>query len=308
MPAQTVNRKILTTIVISYLFMLVGLFWDDWWHVFKGRDSFFIPPHDILYTALLISAALQVWIWKKHSAARALLNIALGGLALTFLSAPFDEWWHRTFGIENLSTPFAVWSPPHLIALIGGAISAWGFFRFIKNHDTNKFPLLTLAQLSVVLGLLWFIVHPVDPIGLYATFFSPWAEVLFILPFIACLAAARRITAGGATTVAAIFLALYAITWTERVADFIIVPPHPVAPLFPYVFAIGASTLLIEWWSNRNYRLMLGLLTGVIFAAIHVLLPQPFIFETPLIFTGTDTLIFLATGALAGMAGVGLKK
>lgn len=308
MPTPATNQKILTGIVVSYMFMLIGLFWDDWWHVFMGRDKFFIPPHDILYGALLVNAALQLWVWKKQPATRRLLSFSLAGLALTFLSAPFDEWWHRTFGVEDLSTPFIVWSPPHLLGLLGGAISAWGFFRFIKAHDKNKFPLLTLAQLTVVLGLLWFIVHPVDPIGLYATFFAPWAEVLFVLPFIACLAAARRITPGGAWIVAAFFLAIYAVTWTERVAPDIIVPPHPVTPLFPYVFALFASALLIEWWGQREYRLILGVLSGGIFVALHAILPQPFIIETPLVFTGIDNAIFLATGALAGMAGIGLKK
>src|SRR5713226_6147924 len=31
---------------------VVGLMWDGAWHASWGRDTFFIPPHDVMYTAV----------------------------------------------------------------------------------------------------------------------------------------------------------------------------------------------------------------------------------------------------------------
>ncbi|MEK7532753.1 MAG: hypothetical protein AAB579_04120 [Patescibacteria group bacterium] len=291
----------LGALVFLYVLMVVGLFWDDWWHVFMGRDSFFIPPHDLLYLSLLGVGAIALVLYKKHPALRPRLRWMIGGLVITLLAGPFDEWWHDRYGIEDLSSPFIVWSPPHLMGLLGGLISAWFAFLFVRAHDKHPFPWLALTQLAALLGVLWFIVHPVDPIGLYATFFTPWAEVLFVFPFIYCLGVARRMAPGGAWFVAAVFLALYSITWTEQSGANIILPPHPVAPLWAYAFAIGASALLIERLWRLGRQRLLGAITGYIFVVLHVLLPQPFIINA-LSLDETSVAIFLTAGIIAGIS------
>src|SRR5262249_57127063 len=44
--------------------------------------------------------------------------LAAGGIALTVLAAPIDDLWHRLFGID-----VTLWSPPHLLGLIGVTIN-----------------------------------------------------------------------------------------------------------------------------------------------------------------------------------------
>ena len=35
------------------LFLATGaLYFDGWWHILIGRDTFWIPPHLVLYTAI----------------------------------------------------------------------------------------------------------------------------------------------------------------------------------------------------------------------------------------------------------------
>jgi hypothetical protein len=45
--------------------------------------------------------------------------LAAWGIALTVLAAPIDDLWHRTFGLD-----VTLWSPPHLLGLLGGIINA----------------------------------------------------------------------------------------------------------------------------------------------------------------------------------------
>jgi hypothetical protein len=47
--------------------------------------------------------------------------LAAAGIALTVIAAPVDDLWHRAFG-----TDVTIWSPPHLLGLLGVIVSAAG--------------------------------------------------------------------------------------------------------------------------------------------------------------------------------------
>jgi hypothetical protein len=46
------------------------------------------------------------------------------GMALTIVAAPIDDLWHRLFGLA-----VTIWSPPHLLGFLGGALNALGLLR-----------------------------------------------------------------------------------------------------------------------------------------------------------------------------------
>jgi hypothetical protein len=46
-------------------------------------------------------------------------HLAAYSITLTVLAAPIDDLWHRTFGLD-----VTLWSPPHLLGLVGGILSA----------------------------------------------------------------------------------------------------------------------------------------------------------------------------------------
>src|SRR5438270_8363999 len=112
-----------------------GVQWDIQWHTIIGRDSFWIAPHLMTYTGvtltvLLSFGALAVTTLRPSRAAgdvvRALgfvgtrgYHLAAWGIALTVLAAPIDDLWHRLFGVD-----VALWSPPHLLGLLGGIVNA----------------------------------------------------------------------------------------------------------------------------------------------------------------------------------------
>jgi hypothetical protein len=106
--------------------------WDIQWHVLIGRDSFWIPPHLITYAgvsaAVFLSFGMLFWeTWRGTGDMRVLglrgsrgFQLAAWGIAVTIIAAPIDDFWHRLFGID-----VTLWSPPHLMGILGAVINAW---------------------------------------------------------------------------------------------------------------------------------------------------------------------------------------
>jgi hypothetical protein len=119
------RRVALWGALATKLFAAWGLSWDIQWHMTIGRDSFWIPPHLMIYGSVLIGLALGWGVlayewWRGVPSTRGFRLAALG-LVLVVLAAPIDDLWHRLFGLD-----VTLWSPPHLLALFGSAISTLG--------------------------------------------------------------------------------------------------------------------------------------------------------------------------------------
>lgn len=102
-----------------------GLGWDIQWHMTIGRDSFWIPPHLMIYGSVVVGLAIGWGVlayewWRGIPTTRGFRLAALG-LLLVVLAAPIDDLWHRLFGLD-----VTLWSPPHLLALSGSAVSTLG--------------------------------------------------------------------------------------------------------------------------------------------------------------------------------------
>ncbi|MBS3941477.1 MAG: hypothetical protein KG028_11000 [Actinobacteria bacterium] len=101
---------------------LFGTYWDESWHSYVGRDSFFSPPHLALYAGVVVALAGVGWWalavrrvagWGGVLQNRPLLAAAAGG-ATTLVAGPIDEAWHALFGRDAV-----LWSPPHMLGVIG---------------------------------------------------------------------------------------------------------------------------------------------------------------------------------------------
>jgi len=99
-----------------------GLAWDIQWHMTIGRDSFWIPPHLMIYSSvtmgLVLVGGVLAYEWLRGIATTRGFHLAALGLVLVVLAAPIDDLWHRLFGLD-----VTLWSPPHLLALFGSAVS-----------------------------------------------------------------------------------------------------------------------------------------------------------------------------------------
>jgi hypothetical protein len=116
-----------------------GLTWDIQWHLLIGRDTFWIPPHLMMYGGIIAGLLFVVAVLgldtidaQRGRPPRGSVTIlgltstrgvhlAVWGIALLILAAPIDDLWHRLFGLD-----VTLWSPPHLLGLLGSAINTLG--------------------------------------------------------------------------------------------------------------------------------------------------------------------------------------
>jgi len=144
-----------------------GLTWDIQWHLLIGRDTFWIPPHVMMYGGVTggLLVAFTVLALDTYSAQRGTrprgaitilgltstrgIHLATWGVALLILAAPIDDLWHRLFGLD-----VTLWSPPHLLGLLGSAINTIGTLVLA----TEAYQARSRARLAALLlggGLLY---------------------------------------------------------------------------------------------------------------------------------------------------------
>ncbi|MBC3783889.1 hypothetical protein [Spirosoma utsteinense] len=119
-------------VVFSSFCVIMGLLWDIMWHMSIGRDGLFAPPHLVIYVGAVVSGlfsayqilsltlnrnhpgrAVSVPFWGVFYAPLGAMFCVWGALAM-LTSAPFDDWWHNTYGLD-----VEILTPPHTILAIG---------------------------------------------------------------------------------------------------------------------------------------------------------------------------------------------
>ena len=137
--------------------------WDAAEHAKGAVDRFWYPPHYGIYFGFLTAALLAgigLGLVMRGGRPREQLrkNGALALLAtanaLNVAGAPFDAWWHTTFGLD-----LTVWSPPHLhilVATVVAALSCTVYFLDDEPHDAPPQPPGSLAgrRAAAVVALL----------------------------------------------------------------------------------------------------------------------------------------------------------
>jgi len=140
-PTATVRRWALWVITVAEIIGGWGLQWDIEWHIRVGRDSFWIPPHLMVYAGvagvtLVCFGILARSTWRRGTAdvgdeitvlgltGTPGFHLAAWGITLTVLSGPLDDLWHRLFGLD-----ITVWSPPHLLGLFGSFVNTAACLR-----------------------------------------------------------------------------------------------------------------------------------------------------------------------------------
>jgi hypothetical protein len=136
---MTRYRVALWVLLVGKLLGAWGLTWDIQWHLLIGRDTFWIPPHLMMYSGVTAGFLVAVVVLgldtrDTHRGVRRRglvtmlgltstrgIHLAAWGVALLLLAAPIDDLWHRLFGLD-----VTLWSPPHLLGLLGSAVNTIG--------------------------------------------------------------------------------------------------------------------------------------------------------------------------------------
>ena len=115
-------------VAFSSFFVIVGVIWDISWHISIGRDGLFSAPHLAIYLGAVVAGcfsgyqvlkttfvgtatekAHSVRFWGIFYSSLGALFCIWGAFAM-LTSAPFDDWWHNTYGGPTDRSAWPVWS------------------------------------------------------------------------------------------------------------------------------------------------------------------------------------------------------
>ena len=111
---------------------LSGGYFDVWWHVMGRVETFFTPPHAVIYSSVfsggmtvlayvLVEMAKRGRITPAYVPHIGLLSLAGTGSLFQLLAGVSDGIYHELLGFD-----ITLWSPPHLLAIFGGIVAALG--------------------------------------------------------------------------------------------------------------------------------------------------------------------------------------
>jgi hypothetical protein len=127
--------------------------WDITNHLLNKPETFFAPPHALLYsgvgTAVLGAAML---LSSSRFAGRIILpaKMAVAGVILLISAGPVDFAWHTAFGLDGLL------SPPHFVLVSGMVLSSLGAIAGMAYHRTAtaRSEAVRLHPALIVIGIL----------------------------------------------------------------------------------------------------------------------------------------------------------
>jgi hypothetical protein len=294
--------------VLSSFCIMVGLIWDISWHMSIGRDGLFSAPHLAIYlggvTAGLFSGynVLKVSIagtpdekgksvkfWGIFYGSLGNLFCIWGAIAM-LTSAPFDDWWHNTYGLD-----VTILSPPHTVLLLGMIMIQFGAIISVLAYQNlgsetrsvsglKKFKLLYALSAGFVLGMTYTMAS--EYLGrheMHSVLFYQISSFLF--PLLLSAYSISSISRWGATQACAVYsLFMMAMGWILPL--FPAVPRlgpvlNPVTTFQPFDFpllvivpAIGID-LITQRYPTIN-RWLLALLSGACFLILFIAAQWPF--------------------------------
>ncbi len=155
--------KIALIILIISLFGSILEIWGGSWditsHALGAPETFFTPPHAVLYSGVgisLIAAIASLGIIGKdkeirHESFSLGLKLIIIGSIIQIIAGPADYLWHELFGTDGLL------SPTHLTLITGILIQSVGIIMGLSRLIPQNFKAVKPA-LTVAFSALWFIV------------------------------------------------------------------------------------------------------------------------------------------------------
>jgi|RhiMetdeSRZDD1v2_1073273.scaffolds.fasta_scaffold03398_1 hypothetical protein len=191
--AILVSPIIYFLISIGVSLQISGSNWDIVWHGVRNVETFFTPPHSVIYSGValaigsVIAGILQAGFRIRHqnngatwfevlapSSLPISLKLAAIGCTLQLTAGPFDFLWHSLFGFDGLL------SPPHSVLAVGMLMTSLGALFGIYGHHSdpqsrvNDARLLSsiFSKLSFIIGFAVFLMVAVGVVLMFTLPFS----------------------------------------------------------------------------------------------------------------------------------------
>ena len=148
--------------VFASLSIIIGLIWDISWHMSIGRDGLFSAPHLAMYLGAVIAGTFSgyqvlrtsftasqlqkqqsVHFWGIFYSSLGALFCIWGAFAM-LTSAPFDDWWHNTYGLD-----VTILSPPHTVLALGMMTIQFGAIISVLALQNREDPVKLSPELQL---------------------------------------------------------------------------------------------------------------------------------------------------------------
>jgi hypothetical protein len=268
------SRGVSTYLVLVYLAISIGVAlqisgsnWDIIWHGIGNVESFFTPPHSVIYSGValaigsIILAIFLFTVLEQKKGSRSIsplyflrlstipfsLKLAVIGSLLQLTAGPFDFWWHNQFGFDGLlSPPHSVLASGMLMVALGALI---GIYTLKRDNNTLFFSKVCLAIafavfLMVAVGMVLMFTLPFSK-GQYFDFnpdpLAAVAAASIVIPFLIglCLFSATRVTSMPFifTSITAIIMIIQSTTTIISNSYFVGIFPFYLLNIFPAMLA-----------------------------------------------------------------------
>jgi len=262
---------LLNLLAVSAFFATAGFWWDGWWHVAIGRDSFWNPPHIVEYAHIMLVILASATLYRKTKQ-----KIYLGvfvSIVISITMGVGDVVWHLFVPFEDLRSPLVIWAPPHLISLLAG-LAAIGFLThglIAKHVASDTISLFRIVLLSgAIMGMINLLVFPFQPFGWYKILGFWGAGVATFVVVVYLLYLAHTLPKTGILTLSMMLLLVFLGFKAQQVSDIVAVLPHANVPRWLHFFAVIPSVIWVDFIDVRKYRIpilggMMGLTTYIIY-------------------------------------------
>ena len=263
----------------------LGALWDISWHMSIGRDTFWTPAHIVIYLGGVVPGITCGWLALRATffgsatergaavnfwGARAPLGAwcCIWGCFAMLTSAPFDDWWHNTYGLD-----VQILSPPHALLAIGMFSVVLGVLLLVLSWKNS----VAEAQRDSVAKLFVFMVGIMTAtnsiIVMEYSFPNSQRTLTFYLilcvhyPALLVMAARAGHLRWGATCAATVYMSFYAVLiWIlpffpaqPMLAPIYNPVTHMVPPPFPVWLVVPAVVIdLLVGWERRKAEAATG--------------------------------------------------
>jgi hypothetical protein len=156
------RRLLYACLLVFTAGLLAGTSWDVYWHSRNTFDSFWTPPHLVLYFGVIStgifalgcarSPALRTWFGEAFrfpfvgTPLPGPIVLVASGVVVTLFGGLLDDLWHSTYGLDETR-----WSLPH-------AMIAWGAYLVVLGLFSCRLAMRRQRAISHLGWLLWGVV------------------------------------------------------------------------------------------------------------------------------------------------------
>lgn len=308
-------------VVFASFCITVGVIWDIMWHMSIGRDGLLAPPHMVIYVGAVVSGLscayqiLNLTLSKNHPGRATSVKfwgvfygplgsmICVWGALAMLTSAPFDDWWHNTYGLDVL-----ILTPPHSLLLMGimtvqfgamvGVLTLQNQYRnakLIKTNDSRLRATRLKWLFAIAAGLLLAMLHTMisESVGMRQSHGSNfYITGAILLPFYLLSVGRASLLRWPMVSVACIYmLSMLMPSWViQNLPATPMLGPvlNPITHFQPFVFPLllVIPALVLDWLIHRFDALvarkhkvnewMLAAFYGISFIVVLLAVQWPF--------------------------------